>query len=218
MALELVIGNKAYSSWSLRAWLALRATGAPFAERRISLYTPESRARLAELSPSGRVPVLLDGDLVVWDSLAICEYLAERFPGRGLWPQDARERAHARAISAEMHSGFAALRSALPMNVRATGRRVAYDADVQSDIRRICAIWRDCRARHEGAGPWLFGTFTIADAMYAPVATRFHTYGVDCDPVAQAYVATVLGSADVRAWIEDAQREKEVVAASEVGA
>src|SRR5262245_53881481 len=169
MSLTLYVGNKAYSSWSLRAWLALRATGAAFEEVRIPLYQADSAAALARYSPTGRVPVLRDGPLVVWDSLAICEYLAERFPAAELWPGGVADRAFARAVSAEMHSGFQALRQALPMNARAVGRRVERDASVERDVARVSAIWRECRARPVAQrGPWLFGTYSIADCMYAP--------------------------------------------------
>jgi glutathione S-transferase len=215
--LTLYIGNKAYSSWSLRAWLALSATGAEFEEVRIALYQAGSPAELLRHSPTGRVPVLRDGELLIWDSLAICEYLAERFPAARLWPADVADRAQARAVSAEMHSGFAALRQALPMNVRATGRRVALDADVERDIARVCTIWRECRTRCADGGPWLFGAFSIADCMYAPVVMRFHTYGVACDVPERAYVATMLARPALQSWISAAVAEPEVVESIEAG-
>ena len=218
MSCTLYIGNKNYSSWSLRAWLALQATGATYQEVRLALYQSDSAAALARYSPSGRVPVLRDGELVVWDSLAICEYLAERFPAAGLWPEDRDDRAHARAISAEMHAGFAALRDALPMNVRATGRRAHIDAAVERDIQRIHAIWRECRTRSAASGPWLYGLFCIADCMYAPVVTRFHTYGVESGAVERAYASTMLDHPPLRAWIAAAQEESEIVNQNEVGA
>ena len=219
MSLTLYIGNKNYSSWSLRAWLALKATEAPFEEVRIPLYRGDSAAALARHSPTGRVPVLGDGTLVVWDSLAICEYLAERFPAAGLWPADAADRAHARAVSAEMHSGFQALRQAMPMNARAAGRRVQHDEAVKRDIERVGAIWRECRARPAAQrGPWLYGAFGIADCMYAPVVLRFQTYGVQCDAVGRDYVATMLAYEPLRAWVAAAEREPEVVEINEAGA
>jgi glutathione S-transferase len=218
MPLTLYIGNKNYSSWSLRAWLALQRTGEPFEEVRIPLYRGDSAAALERHSPTGRVPVLRDGQLVVWDSLAICEYLAERVPAAGLWPSDAADRAHARAVSAEMHSGFQALRQAMPMNARAVGRRVSGDEALERDVGRVCAIWRECRARPAAqAGPWLYGTFGIADCMYAPVVLRFRTYGVSCDVVEREYAATVLGYPPVRAWLAAAELESEVVELNEAG-
>jgi len=218
MSLTLYIGNKAYSSWSLRAWLALHAAGAAFEEVRIPLYQADSAAALARHSPTGRVPVLRDGPLVVWDSLAICEYLTERFPAAGLWPDDAADRAFARAVSAEMHSGFQALRQALPMNARAVGRRVDRDASVEHDVARVSGIWRECRARAVSQlGPWLLGAFGIVDCMYAPVALRFHTYGVPCGAVERAWMATILAHEPLRAWIAAAEREPEVVELNEAG-
>jgi glutathione S-transferase len=218
MPLTLYIGNKNYSSWSLRAWLALHSTGAPFEEVRIPLYRGDSAAALAQHSPTGRVPVLRDGTLVVWDSLAICEYLAERFPAAGLWPSDAADRAHARSVSAEMHSGFQALRQAMPMNARAAGRRVPPDDAVAADVARVSGIWRECLARpRTQPGPWLYGAFGIADCMYAPVVLRFQTYGVPCDAAGRDYMATMLAHPPLRAWIAAAEREAEVVEINEAG-
>jgi len=217
VSLTLYIGNKAYSSWSLRAWLALSATRAEFEEVRLALYQEGSTAELKRYSPTGRVPLLRDGELLIWDSLAICEYLAEQFPPAQLWPADVADRARARAVSAEMHSGFAALRNALPMNARAAGRRVAIEPAVASDIARVCAIWRECRASAGERGPWLFGAFSIADCMYAPVVLRFHGYSVQCGPVEQAYVKAMLAHPALQTWVAAAQREPEVVAANEVG-
>jgi len=217
MSLTLYIGNKAYSSWSLRAWLAVQATGAACQEVRIPLYQDSSAAALARFSPTGRVPVLRDGELVVWDSLAICEYLAELHPAARLWPADPNERAHARSISAEMHSGFTALRQALPMNARATGRRVRRDAAVERDVARVCAIWRDCRAASAQRGPWLFGEFGIPDCMFAPVVLRFHTYDVPCGPVERDYMTAMLSHPPLQAWMSAAAREQEAVEENEAG-
>jgi glutathione S-transferase len=218
MSFTLYIGNKNYSSWSLRAWLALQATEAPFEEVRIPLYRGDSAVALARHSPTGRVPVLRDGALVVWDSLAICEYLAEQFPAAGLWPSEAGDRAHARAVSAEMHSGFSALRQAMPMNARAVGRRVPHEDAVECDVARVGAIWRECRARPAAQrGPWLYGDFGIADCMYAPVVLRFQTYGVQCDAVGRDYMGTILAHPPLRAWIAAAERESEVVEINEAG-
>ncbi|MFN7975979.1 MAG: glutathione S-transferase family protein [Acidobacteriota bacterium] len=204
--LTLHLGNKNYSSWSLRAWLVLRHSGASFREEVIPL-TPEGRTRVRSLSPAGRVPFLRHGELLVWDSLAIAEYVAETFPAARLWPDDARDRAHARSICAEMHSGFTALRANMPMNVRRRSAGKGRAAGVAEDIARIAAIWADCRARHAGEGPLLFGRFTIADAFYAPVATRFTTYGVDLDPVSTAYVEAIRALPAMAEWRAAAESE-----------
>lgn len=213
-----VTGNKAYSSWSLRPWLALRMTGQPFREIVVPLYTPGYKAQLLKYSPAGKVPVLRHGERVVWDSLAICEYLAERFPEAGLWPQESDARAVARSISAEMHSGFTAIRQAMPFNCRATGRRLAaYSAELLAEVDRVQEIWRDTHKRFGDGGPWLFGQFCIADAMFAPVALRFATYGPQLDEDARVYVETVRTCAPVREWIAAAEQEMEVIQSSEVG-
>jgi glutathione S-transferase len=207
--LVLMIGNKNYSSWSLRPWLALRMAGLRFDEVRIPLYQPDSRERQVRHSPSGKVPVLRHGDVVVWESLAICEYAAELAPAAGLWPADAAARAHARAVSAEMHAGFAALRAALPMNLRVVGARIALAAPVQAEIDRVVSLWEDCRRRFGAGGELLFGRFTIADAMFAPVVTRFRTYGVALPPRAQAYADAVCDLAPLREWTAAAAAETE---------
>jgi glutathione S-transferase len=211
----LIIGNKNYSSWSLRGWLALRKSGIEFDEHRISLFTPEGDAQLAGETPAGLVPVLVDGDTTVWESLAIAEYVAERNPA--LWPRDAGARAVARSVAAEMHAGFTALRSALPMNCRARGRRVELDDATQRDVARVQQIWCDCRTRHGGDGPWLFGAFSIADVMYAPVASRFATYGIEGPATVSDYVITVLADSDVSEWYAAARDEDEVIEEEEVG-
>ncbi|HET9149313.1 MAG TPA: glutathione S-transferase family protein, partial [Alphaproteobacteria bacterium] len=174
----LVLGNKNYSSWSLRAWLAMKASGAEFEEVVIPLYEADSRAAILRYSPSGKVPCLVHGAVTVWESLAIAEYLAEVFPNAGLWPTAPAARAYARAICSEMHAGFIPLRRALPMNVRAHHAGFPLPEDVQTDVNRVEAIWRGARGQFDAGGPFLFGTFTIADAMFAPVATRFATYPV----------------------------------------
>lgn len=214
--LTLVIANKNYSSWSLRAWLYLKHTGARFHEVRIGLDEPTTREHIARYSPTGRVPVLVEGALTVWDSLAICEYLSETHAGGSGWPADRAARAEARSICAEMHSGFAALRSELPMNIRAR-RRVAPSAAAQADIARVLSIWDACRARHAAAGPWLYGRFSIADAMYAPVVFRFQTYGVTLPARAAEYARTVLADAAVAEWAAAARAETEVVPSDEAG-
>ncbi|WP_207458008.1 glutathione S-transferase family protein [Azospirillum sp. SYSU D00513] len=206
-SLTLVIGNKAISSWSLRPWLALKQTGQAFDEIVITLRQPDTAARILEHSPSGKVPALMHGDRTVWDSLAICEYLAETFPDARLWPDDAHARAVARAVSAEMHSGFAALRGSMSMNLKhrflGEGRTPATEAD----IARIARIWTDARARFGQEGPFLFGRFSIADCMYAPVVTRFDTYGVALDPVCADYCRAVRELPAMREWTEAALAE-----------
>ncbi len=203
----LVIGNRNYSSWSLRPWLLLRVHGVAFDEVRLPLDTPEFAAKIPRWSPSGRVPVLRHGDLEIWDSLAICEYVNETFLDRAGWPHDASARAVARAVSAEMHAGFLALRDALPMNCRARRPGLAVGADARRDIDRVRAIWRDCRTRFAGTGAFLFGRFSIADAMYAPVASRFETYAVALDGPCRAYADTLLGLPAMREWMREAAAE-----------
>ena len=216
-ALSLVIGNKNYSSWSLRPWLLLKQSGLEFEEIRVVLYAPDFAERVRAISPSGKVPALRHGALVVWDSLAICEYLNDAFPEIRAWPRGLEERAIARAVSAEMHSGFTALRNTLPMNIRASGRRVKPTPELERDIARVCEIWRDCRTRAGERGPFLFGDFSIADAMYAPVATRFATYGVPLGPVEAAYVESLRRLPAMLEWAAAAATEVETNPASEVG-
>jgi len=207
---QLVIGNKNYSSWSLRAWLALAQTGLPFDEVVIPLDRPDTADAIHAYSPAGKVPVLQDGELTVWDSLAIGEYLVERAPDAGLWPADASARAFARSATAEMHSGFAALRREMPMDVRTRAPKTP-DAAVRADIDRIVAIWDDCRARFGDGGPFLFGPFTLADAAYAPVASRFVTYEVALPATARAYVDAVMAHPPMRDWGAAAAAEPWVI-------
>ena len=214
----LVIGNKNYSSWSLRAWLLMKHCGIAFEEVRIPLYAAGSKESLRKYAPSGKVPVLLDGSLAIWDSLAIAEYLAECHPDRRLWPQDSAERAVARSISAEMHSGFTPLRSNMSMNCRGTFPGIGRTVEVAADIERIQRMWTDCRERFGAAGPFLFGAFTIADAMYAPVVLRFRTYAVQLMPVARHYADTLLGLPELQDWVEAAKAETEVIPAFEPAA
>jgi glutathione S-transferase len=211
----LYVGNKNYSSWSLRPWLAMQQAGAEFEEVVIPLYEPTSRATILKYSPSGRVPALRHGELVVWDSLAICEYLAERFPDAKLWPEDAAARAVARAASAEMHAGFPALRGHLPMNIRSSFPNRDVTPEVQAEINRIAALWRDCRKRFGAGGPFLFGGFTIADAMYAPVVSRFRTYKVALDAEAQAYCDAVWSRPAMQEWAQAATNEPMVIESAE---
>lgn len=211
----LYIGNKNYSPWSLRAGLMLRHTGVAFDELVIPLYEPGSRTELLRHSPSGRVPALHHGALVIWESLAIGEYLAELFPEADLWPADRSARAVARAASAEMHSGFAALRAHLPMNMRSSFPNRGVIPDVQAEINRITALWRDCRKNFAGTGRFLFGHFTIADAMYAPLASRFRTYKVELDEEAADYVETIWALPAMQAWLAAARNEPMIIDGAE---
>ena len=205
--LKLVIGSKNISSWSLRPWLALKQTGASFEEIVIPLDRPDTKAAIARHSPSGRVPVLRHGQAKVWDSLAICEYVAEMFPKARLWPADRGQRAHARSISCEMHGGFAAMRGALPMNVILRRPSGTLDAAARADVDRIIALWSECRARYSRVGPFLFGTFSIADAMYAPVVTRLRTYEIALDGAPADYVETMAGLPAMQEWAAAAALE-----------
>jgi glutathione S-transferase len=206
MDLELVIGTRQWSSWSLRAWLALKHLGIEFRTTEVPLRTPESGVRIRHCSPSGKVPVLIHEQLTIWDSLAIAEYAHELAGGAG-WPGDRDARAVARSISAEMHSGFPALRTNWPMEAASTGLAVALTAEAERDVARICELVGACRLRHAGAGPWLFGDWCIADAMYAPVALRFHSYGASLEPAVAEWVATVLASAPIAEWIAAARAD-----------
>ncbi|TDR31247.1 glutathione S-transferase family protein [Hydromonas duriensis] len=202
--MQLIIGNKNYSSWSLRAWWLLKSIGVPFNEVLVPLAQADTRATLLQYTPSGLVPVLLNEEVGLWDTLAITEYLNER--NLGVWPVDHLMRAYARAVSAEMHSGFTALRSEMPMNCRARLKLVPSLACV-ADIERICAIWRDCRLRYGHLGPWLFGKWSAADAFFAPVVMRFNSYGVELDDVCFAYLHTVWFDPYIREWVAAAELE-----------
>jgi len=214
--LTLVIGNKNYSSWSLRAWLFMKHVGVEFQEILVALDTADTRDELDRYGPSGRVPVLRQGKLCVWDSLAICEYV-EELSGKG-WPQAREARAVARSVCAEMHSGFTTLRSLWPMNARARNRRTAVTAALEADVERIDEIWNDCRVRFgKDDGPWLFGEYSVADAMYAPVVLRFNTYGAHVSQTARWYMATVLEDAALQEWLQAAKQEPWTIATDEVG-
>ncbi len=210
----LVIGNKNYSSWSLRPWLALRSAGIPFEEVRIPLYRPGSREEILRYSPNGRVPALVEGDLVTFESLAICERAAELAPLAGLWPAASGARALARSISSEMHAGFEALRMLCPCNLRLRAKR-ELTPEAAADVARVTEIWKTTRARHGAGGDFLFGRFGIADAMYAPVVTRFRSWGIPLDREVAAYADAVLAFPPFREWEEAALRETERIAASE---
>lgn len=207
----LIIGNRNYSSWSLRAWLVLKKTGAEFEETVIPQGQPETREQVLKFSPSGLVPVLRHGELSIWETLAIAEYLAELFPDARLWPKDPEARAMARAISAEMHAGFTELRRNMPMNIRASYPGAGMTEAVQKDINRIESIWRDCRKRFGSGGSMLFGSFTIADAMFAPVATRFTTYGVELGETAEAYVQALAAYPAMEEWTVAAGNEPWII-------
>jgi glutathione S-transferase len=212
MALTLYIGNKNYSSWSFRPWLAMKAANIAFEEVLIPIYTGAAdKQRILDVSPAGKVPVLTDGDVTVWDSIAIIEYLAERFPQAQLWPQDTAARAHARAISAEMHGGFGALRRECGMNIHRPIRAKALSEEAGENIARVQEIWTDCRARYGRAGPFLFGGFTAADAMYAPVVHRFRTYAIEVSQPVRAYMDAMLAYPAFAEWTAQALAEALVI-------
>lgn len=208
MGLQLIIGNKNYSSWSLRPWIAMKVAGIDFDEVVIPIYRADSKPRLLAHSPAGKVPILIDGERRVWESLAILEYLADRFPSAALWPAEVAARSHARAISTEMHAGFVPLRRACPMNCRRPAKARDLEPDVLQDIRRIDAMWSECRSRFGQDGPFLFGRFTAADAMYAPIVLRFETYAVEVGPASRAYMSAVADLPAIREW-EAAGRAEE---------
>src|SRR5450759_3427325 len=212
MALNLVIGNKNYSSWSMRPWLALKANNIAFEEIFIPLYTGEAdKQRILGFTRSGKVPALIDGDVTIWDSLSIIEYVAERFPEARLWPEDRASRAHARSISAEMHSGFVALRSECGMNLHRPIRAIALSADARANVARIQEIWLECRERYGKLGPFLFGNFGAADAMFAPVVHRFRTYAIGVAPEAQAYMDTMTSLPAFQEWTRGGLAETPVI-------
>ena len=216
MALHLTLGNKNYSSWSFRPWIAMRNAGIPFSETVISLDAPEFKPQVTRISGTGKVPALADGDVHVWESLAILEYLAEKFPDAQLWPADASARAHARAIASEMHAGFVPLRRHCPMNMWRPVKPRELPPDVVTNVRRIDAMWTECRARYGKTGPFLFGTFGAADAMYAPVVSRFHTYAVEVGAASRAYMAAVMALPAWQEWQAAALKEPWVLAEDEV--
>ena len=210
--LTLIIGNKNYSSWSLRPWLFMKHAAIPLAEKRIALYTSTSREELEPCHSNCKVPVLIDCDLIVWDSLAILEYIAERFPDSHGWPEDTKARTIARSISAEMHSSFVNLQSELPMNCRRRYTNIKVSDATQRDIERIRGLWRVCRDQYGGEGEWLFGKFCIADAMYAPVALRFAGYGIPLSGTEVSYVQSILKHPYIIEWMEAGRQEQEVLA------
>ncbi|MGA2995214.1 glutathione S-transferase family protein [Bradyrhizobium sp.] len=212
MTLKLVIGNKNYSSWSMRPWLALRAGNIPFEEAVIPLYTGAAdKQRILDVSRSGKVPILVDGDVTVWDSLAIIEYIAERFPEKRLWPEHPADRAHARSVCAEMHSGFAALRNECGMNLHRPVGAIELSADARANVARIEEIWGECRDRHAQSGPFLFGDFGAADAMFAPVVHRFRTYAVAVTKETQRYMETMMAFPAFAEWTKAGLAETMVI-------
>jgi glutathione S-transferase len=216
MALHLTIANKNYSSWSLRPWLAMKVAGIAFEETVISLDAPDFKERLSKISGTGKVPTLVDAEVRVWESLAILEYLAETTPGAKLWPAEKAARAHARAIANEMHAGFLPLRRQCPMNMWRPVRKMALNPDTAANVARIDAMWVDCRGRFGAGGPFLFGAFTAADAMYAPVVSRFHTYAVEVSAASAAYMRAVMALPAWQEWYAAALREEWVLAEDEV--
>jgi glutathione S-transferase len=216
MGLKLIIGNKNYSSWSLRPWIAMKVAGLAFDEEVISLSATDFKARLSKVSGTGKVPALLDGDVHVWESLAILEYVAEKYPHARLWPADPAPRALARAIAAEMHAGFAPLRRHLPMNMWRPVIPRQLIPEVKANVRRIEEMWIDCRTRYGAGGAFLFGGFGAADAMYAPIVSRFHTYAVEVGEAARAYMAAVMALPAWGEWRAAALAEPWVLPEDEV--
>lgn len=216
MTLKLIIGNKKYSSWSFRPWLALSVAGIPFEEKVIPFESEEFRREVGHVSGTGKVPVLIDGDICIWESLAILEYVAEKFPAAALWPKDVAARAHARVVANEMHAGFQAMRNHLPMNFARHVIKRDLTPDVIANVRRVEALWADCRSRFGKGGPFLFGAFSNADAMYAPVVGRFHTYDVDVGEETRVYMKTMMALPAWQQWVAAGIKEPWLFADDEV--
>lgn len=213
---QLVIGNKNYSSWSLRPWILMKVAGIEFKEVKIELYSPEGKKQLRQYTNAAKVPVLIDNDITIWDSLAIAEYLAEHHPEKALWPLASDSRAIARAVTAEMHSSFNAIRNALPMNCR---RIVDYEnisPELQKDINRVCTIWKECKTEYGEQGDFLFGDFSIADAFYAPIVIRLNGYSIKVGEVERQYMDNVLALPELKEWINEAKGEETVVESYEI--
>jgi glutathione S-transferase len=215
MTITLVIGNKNYSSWSLRPWIAMKVAGIPFEETVIPLYEPGSREQVLQYSPTGKVPVLIDAGKHIWESLAILEYLAEKFPKAGLWPRHPQARAHARALAAEMHAGFQALRKHCPMNMWLPVRPRQQPDDVMANVRRIEGLWTECRERFGQGRAFLFGDFGAVDAMYAPIVSRLYTYGLAVNETSRAYMDAVMALPAWGEWRTAALRESWVMRGNE---
>ncbi len=205
--MKLVIANKAYSSWSLRPWILLRHFAIPFEEEVIALYKPDTAARIADYSGAGRVPILIDGEATVWESLAIIEHVAERCPALAIWPRETLARSHARSAATEMHAGFTALRSRCPMNIRRAPAAIAIDAAVQRDVDRLVSLWREARRRFGAGGPFLYGAFSATDAMFAPVVNRLHAYDIVVPEDVRAYMDSVMALPAWRDWEAGARAE-----------
>ena len=214
--LTLIIGNKNYSSWSLRPWVFMKQMQLDFEEKRVALFTETSDAELAQYNSDFKVPVLLDGDVTVWDSLSILEYISERYLDGSGWPGDTKARAIARSMSAEMHSSFANLRNELPMNCRKVFPNISLSAEAEREVARVRSLWRDCRSRYGGEDEWLFGKYSIADAMFAPVALRFSGYSIALDDVERAYVQSVLSQPCIIEWIAASKVETEIIEDDEI--
>lgn len=215
--IQLILGNKNYSSWSLRAWLCLRKSGVDFEEILLPLDTPEFNERIGDYSPTGRVPVLWHEGTPIWDSLAICEYANDAFAGGRLWPENLISRGMGRSMAAEMHSSFMHLRNEMPMNCRALNRHVPIKQELQGDIDRVCSLWNTALVAHQDSGQWLLGEFSITDAMFAPVVMRFQNYGVELPGIVQAYCDHLLSDIDMQVWVKEALKETWVVDADEAG-
>ncbi|MBM6550839.1 glutathione S-transferase family protein [Marinomonas ostreistagni] len=214
--MKLIIANKNYSTWSLRGWLALKAFGVPFEEIKLTLFTEAFYDTLAQHTPVQKVPVLIDGDVTVWDSLAIVEYVNEAHLNGAGWPSGMAQRAEARAIVAQMHSGYNALRNEMPMNCRAQ-RRLQLSNEAQADVQAIATLWQDLRARHSDQGDYLFGAFSMVDAFFAPVAFRFVTYGIELSGEAERYQQTLLNHPAMKEWLADALNETDIIKEDEAG-
>ncbi len=215
---ELIVGNKNYSSWSLRPYMALKMAGVPFTDKLVRLLVPETPKVLAKYKATGKLPLLVHNGLVVWDTLAIIEYAAETWPSKNLWPRNMKSRARARSVSAEMHSSFGPLRNACPMNLRRERKLPpgGVTPDIAKDVARIEAIWADCRKQFGKGGPFLFGKFSAADAMFAPVCARFETFAIPVSKTSQAYMDAVFATLAFQQWKSDAAKESWVIAEDEV--
>lgn len=214
--LTLIIGNKNYSSWSLRPWILLKKYSISFEEKRIALFTKTTDKELADYQSNNKVPVLVHGDSIIWDSLSIIEYISEQFlQGRG-WPADSNARAYARSMSAEMHSSFSALRQEMPMNCRKQFKGIKLSSDAEADVERVANLWINCHRKFGVAGPWIAGDFSAVDAMYIPVALRLAGYGIKCSGFAAEYVQTVVNDESVQEWMQAGIKEKEIIEEDEI--
>ncbi|SMM98849.1 Glutathione S-transferase [uncultured Candidatus Thioglobus sp.] len=214
--LTLIIGNKNYSSWSLRVWIFLKQFGIEFTEKRIPLFTDTTDTQLEKYNSDFKVPVLIDGDLIIWDSLAILEYLSEQYLASNGLPNDTNQRAIARSVSAEMHSSFFNIRNDLPMNCRKSFNNISLSAQTEKEIQRIKSIWQQCREKHGNSGDYLFGKYSIADAMFAPIVMRFNTYNIKLEGEAKKYSQTILNQQHIIEWVKSSKQEKEIIESGEI--